>query len=164
MYQPYPGGSSTPEPSQSQPPPSVVKAVRAMQAGMAASLVGIAVNLLLMGSVKSAIRQSDPHLTAAQVDSAQRLFVGFSVASGLIGAALWLWMAQSCRAGKSWARTVSTVLFGIYTLAQIYGAATPSSSVARIYDILVWLIGLVSIVFLWQRPSTEYFRESRRVY
>lgn len=164
MSQPYPGGSSTPDQSRREPPPSVAKAVRTMQLGMVASLVGIVVNLLLVGSLKSAIRQSDPHLTAAQVDSAQRLFFGFSVASGLIGAALWLWMAQSCRAGKPWARTLSTVLFGIYTVAQIYGAATPSSALARIYDILVWLIGLVTIVLLWQRSSTEYFRESRRVY
>jgi hypothetical protein len=134
-----------------------------MQAGMAASLVGIGVNLMLVGSLKSAIRQSNSHLTAAQVDSAQRLFFGLSIASGLVGAAMWLWMAQSCRAGKPWARTLSTVLFGIYTVAQIYGAATPSSAVARVYDILVWLIGLVAVVFLWQRSSTEYFHESRRI-
>ncbi|MBO0803486.1 MAG: hypothetical protein J2P25_10495 [Nocardiopsaceae bacterium] len=149
-----------PEPSRNQPPPSVVNAVRAMYAGLAASLVGIVVNVLLVSSLKSAIQQRYPHLTATQISSAEHLLFGASIASGLIGAALWWWMAQSCRAGKPWARTVSTVLFGIYTLAQVATAGTPSSGLSRIYGIVVWLIGLVAVVLLWQRPSTEFFREA----
>jgi len=164
MYQPYPGGSAMPDPSRKEPPPSVLKAVRAMKAGMAASLVGIILNLASVGSVKSAIKNLEPHATAAQITMDQRMLIGESIAAGLIGAALWLWMAQSCRVGKSWARTFSTVLFGIYTLAQIASAAIGSGGVGEIYNVVVWLIGLVTMVYLWQRPSTEYFRASRRIY
>jgi hypothetical protein len=135
-----------------------------MYVGMAASIVGIIINIVLVGSLKSSIKQRDPHLTAAQVASAQHVLFGISIASGLIGAALWWWMAQSCQAGKSWARILSTVLFGVYTLAQVYGALTPSTAAAEIYDILVWLIGLTAVVFLWQRRSSEYFREASRIY
>lgn len=159
MYQPYPGGSSAPEPSRKEPPPSVVKAVWAMRAGMVASLVGIVLNLLSMGTARSAIRQLDPHATAAQITADQRMLIGESIAAGLIGAALWLWMAQSCAAGKAWARIMSTALFGVYTVAQIAAAATGAGGgPGEIYSIVVWLIGLVAIAFLWQRPSSEYFR------
>ena len=27
-----------------------------------------------------------------------------------------------------------------------------------------WVIGLVTVIYLWQRPSSEYFRASRRIY
>jgi hypothetical protein len=163
MYQPYPGGSAMPDHSGKEPPPSIVKAVRAMQAGMVASLAGIILNLVTVGSVKSTIRQLEPHATAAQITMDQRMLIGESIAAGLIGAAMWLWMAQSCRAGKAWARTLSTVLFGIYTIAQIASAAIGSGSVGEIYDVVVWVIGLIAVIFLWQQPSTEYFRGARRL-
>jgi hypothetical protein len=162
MYQPYPGGGSQ-MPEQLRPPiPStVVNAVRAMYAGMAASLIGIVISLLTLSSIKTEILQRSPNLTASQVNSAEHVLIGAFIAGGLIGAALWLWMAQSCKAGKAWARVVSTVLFGIDTLEQVAGAATPAGGGTRIFGVLVWLIGLVAVVFLWQRPSTEYFRGTR---
>ncbi|HEX6452594.1 MAG TPA: hypothetical protein VF060_24440 [Trebonia sp.] len=163
MYQPYPGGSAMPDQSRKEPPPSIVKAVKAMQAGVAASLVGIILNLATVGSLKSTIRHLEPHATAAQITMDQRMLIGESIAAGLIGAALWLWMAQSCRAGKAWARTLSTVLFGIYTIAQIASVAIGSGGVGEIYNVVVWLIGLVAVIFLWQQPSTEYFRGARRI-
>lgn len=163
MYQPYPGGSAMPDHSRREPPPSIVKAVRAMQAGMVASLVGIILNLVSVGSVKSSIRHLEPHATAAQITMDQRMLIGESIAAGLIGAALWLWMAQSCRAGKPWARTLSTVLFGIYTISQAASAAIGSSGVGEIYDIVVWVIGLIAVIFLWRQPSSEYFRQARRL-
>jgi hypothetical protein len=163
MYQPYPGGSGMPDHSRKEPPPSILKAVRAMQAGMVASLVGIILNLVTVGSMKSTIRHLEPHATAAQITMDQRMLIGESIAAGLIGAAMWLWMAQSCRAGKAWARTVSTVLFGIYTIAQVASAAIGAASVGEIYNVVVWVIGLIAVIFLWQQPSTEYFRGARRL-
>jgi hypothetical protein len=88
--------------------------------------------------------------------------IGVLIASGLIGAALWLWMAQSSKAGKNWARIVSTVLFAIETINVVAGASAISSGGAsRIFSIVVWLIGLGAIIFLWQRSSTEYFKAPR---
>jgi hypothetical protein len=164
MYQAPPGGSARQDQPRKEPPPSILKAARAMQAGMAASLAGIILNLLSLGSAKSAIKQLEPHATAAQLTSDQRLLIGELIAGGLISAALWLWMAQSCRAGKAWARVLSTVLFGIYTLGQAFSTVIGAGGAGQIYYIAVWLIGLVAIVFLWQRPSTEYFRDARRLF
>jgi hypothetical protein len=32
---------------------------------------------------------------------------------------------------------------------------------SRIYGILVWVIGLITIILLWQRSSSGYFRAPR---
>ncbi len=165
MYQRFPGGAGPAGPPAplTTIPQSVQRAVRAMYVGAAASLIGIAVDLTAISAIRSAIAKRGTSMTAAQLNNAVHVEVGFLIAGGLVGAALWLWMAQSCRAGKAWARTVSTVLFGIDTLSVLAGlAAVPGGGLTRIYGLVVWVIGLVAIVFLWQRPSSDYFRGAAR--
>jgi hypothetical protein len=159
MYQPYPGGAQMPEPSPRQSAPSsVVNAVRVMYAGAAASLIGVIIDFTAIGSLKSAIEKRYPKWTLSQVTSAEHIAIIEFIVAGLIGAALWIFVARVCRAGKSWGRILATVLFGIDTLLLLLGGAEPSGGGDRIYSILVWLIGLAAIVLLWQRPSTEYLR------
>ena len=89
--------------------------------------------------------------------------IGVFIVSGLLGAALWLWMAQANKAGKSWARIVATVLFAIDTLNVAVGASAVSGGGAtRIYGLVIWLIGLAAVILLWQRPSSEYFKGTPR--
>lgn len=166
MYQRFPGGDQPPgQPSSANLPRSVFWAVRLMYAGAAASLIGIVVDMTTLSTTKSAIVSHNPGLTPAQVNSAEHVAVGLFIASGLIGAALWLWMARSNRAGQSWARIVSTVLFAIDTisvLTSLVGATTASGGIpARIYGIVVWLIGLAAVVYLWQRESSDFFKRPR---
>lgn len=72
-------------------------------------------------------------------------------------------MAQKCRAGKNRARIVSTGFLGIFTLAQPFGLRSQSGDAARLfYGLLIWVIGLVMIVLLWQRSSSGYFRRVPR--
>ncbi|MGH3268017.1 MAG: hypothetical protein ACRDN1_02950 [Trebonia sp.] len=162
-YQPYPGGTQMPEPVTRPPvPQSITRAVQLMYAGAAASLIGIIIALTTLSSIKSQIISKNPSLTTTQVNNAEHVAIGILIASGLIGAALWLWMAQSSKAGKNWARIVSTVLFAIETINVVAGASAISSGGAsRIYSIVIWLIGLGAIIFLWQRSSTEYFKAPR---
>ena len=167
MYQRFPGDAAqSPEPTpanvQQPVPQSIQRAVKVMYVGLAASLIGIVIGLTTLSSTRSAILKAHPAYTAAQLNSAEHFVIGEFIAGGLIGAALWLWMAQSCRAGKGWARVVSTVFFGIDTLSVIVGAAAvQGGGLSRIFGILVWVIGLIAIVLLWQRPSSEYFRAPR---
>ena len=162
-YQPYPGGTQMPEPATRPPvPQSITRAAQLMYAGAAASLIGIIIALTTLSSIKSQIISKNPTLTTTQVNNAEHVAIGVLIASGLIGAALWLWMAQSSKAGKNWARIVSTVLFAIQTINVLLGAsAVASGGASRIYSIVIWLIGLGAIVFLWQRSSTEYFKAPR---
>jgi hypothetical protein len=164
MYQRFPGGAESPEPPSQRDvqrfaPQSVLRAVRVMYVGLAASLIGIAIDMTTLSSTRTAILKANPTFTTAQVNSAEHVEIGLFIASGLIGAALWLWMAQSCKAGKGWARIVSTVFFAIDTIAQFLLGSTGGA--ARIYGLLVWLVGLTAVILLWQRSSSEYFRASR---
>jgi hypothetical protein len=165
MYQRFPDGTGSSEPAPVRDiPQSVQRAVRVMYIGLAASLLGIVVDMTTLSSTRSEILSKNPTFTQAQLNSAEHLEIGLFIAGGLIGAALWLWMAQTCRAGKGWARVVSTVFFGIDTLsviAGVAGAGTGGGGLARIYAVLVWVVGLVAIVFLWQRSSSDYFRAPR---
>jgi len=164
MYQQYPGDGRPPEPgpTPANAPQSITRAVWAMYAGAAASLIGIIVDMTTLSATKSAIIKRSPNLTATQVNNAEHVAIGVFIAGGLIGAALWIWMAQSNRAGKGWARIVSTVLFGIDTVGLLIsagGATTVSGGGAtRFYGVVVWLIGLAAIILLWQRASSDYFR------
>jgi hypothetical protein len=164
MYQPYPGGAKVPEPSDRPPAPqSVVRAVQFMYAGAAASLIGIVVNMTTLSSTKSEIIRRNPSLTATQVANAEHVAIGLFIVSGLLGAGLWVWIAQMCKAGRNWARIVGTVLFAIDTISVFLGAAAaPGGSATRIYSIPIWLIGLGAVILLWQRASSDYFRGAPR--
>jgi hypothetical protein len=165
MYQRYPGdaGQTREPPPGNSAPQSVLRAVRVMYVGLAASLVGIVLDLTTLSATRSEILRRNPGYTAAQLNNAEHLQIGVFIAGGFIGAALWLWMAQSCRAGKSWARLVSTVFFGIDTLSVLVGTtAVQGGGLSRVYGIVVWAIGLIAIIFLWQRASSDYFRPAPR--
>jgi hypothetical protein len=163
MYQRYPGEARSRAPSPTgDAPQSVLRAVRVMYVGLAASLIGIVVDMTTLSATRSEILKQNPGYTQAQLNNAEHLQIGLFIAGGLIGAALWLWMAQSCRAGKGWARVVSTVFFGIETLSVLAGAtAVQSGGLTRIYGFVVWVIGLIAVVLLWQRSSSAYFRAPR---
>jgi hypothetical protein len=168
MYQPYPGGAQPPE-DYAQPklpiPQSVTRAAQLMYAGAVASLIGIAIDLTTTGSLRSQITKRSPNMTAAHVTDAVHFEIGLFIVSGLIGAAVWIWMAQTTKAGKGWARIVSTVLFAIDTIGAfvgLAGGALSGGGATRIYGLVVWLIGLAAIVLLWQRASSEYFKPAPR--
>lgn len=162
MYQQFPGGVQAPESSPTNAPQSVLRAVRVMYVGLAASLLGIVIDMTTLSSTRSEILKRNPTFTTAQVNTAEHLEIGIFIASGLIGAALWLWMAQKCRAGRGWARVVSTVFFGIETLSLVVGtAAAQGGGLTRIYGLVVWVIGLIAVVLLWRRSSSDYFSAPR---
>jgi hypothetical protein len=166
MYQRFPGeGAQSYEPqAPTSAPQSVLRAVRVMYIGLAASLIGIVIDMTTLSATRSAILKRNPGYTATQLNNAEHVEIGLFIVGGLRGAALWLWMAQSCKAGKGWARVVSTVFFGIDTLSVLVGATgvQGGGGVARFYGFVVWAIGLVAIILLWQRSSSDYFRRAPR--
>ena len=157
MYQPYPSAGQAPEPARSEPPPSVVQAVRLMYAGAVVSAVSLVVGLATTGSLRTALHKSNPSLTPSQLHTAQTALVVGSVIIGLIGIGLWVWMARTNQAGKSWARIVAAVLFGLDTLFLLLGVARAGSG--TLVSILTWLIGGGAVILLWRKESSEYFAE-----
>jgi len=134
-----------------QLPGTMVAAVRLMYAGAAYALI-YAIGFLL---VVNSILKNEPanHTSVGGVAAAVILL-------SLIEIAVWLWIARACRNGRSWARVTGTVLFGIHTLSAlaVLGSTHPGLGRARLLTIISWLIACGAVVFLWQRPSSAFFR------
>jgi hypothetical protein len=57
---------------------------------------------------------------------------------------------------------VGTVLFGIDTLVFIATIGRPGIQAIKTIHTLIWLVGLVAIVMLWQRQASQFFSAHRR--
>jgi hypothetical protein len=160
MYQPYPSSSQMPEAARAEPPNSVRNAVRLMYAGAALSAVLLIVTLVTISSLKHGILARHPDYTAAQRHNAEIAAVVTAVIGGLIAIGLWLWMAWANGRGRNWARIVSAVFFGINTLDLIISFTQVHVLGALIVGILVWLVGLGTIILLFSKESAPYFARS----
>ena len=156
MYQPYPTGAELPEIERRPVPSEVRNAVKVMYAGAAASLLGMVVNIVTVNSTKSAIDKHS-HLTASQLNATQHTLIAGSAISGVITAALWIFLARNCLGGRNWARVVGTVLFAIATIDTIGAAIAPLAAAVKIWEAVIWLVGLTAVLLLWRRRSTEFF-------
>jgi hypothetical protein len=161
MYQPYPTGGAEPEPVRPAPPPSVVNAVWLMYAGAAISAISLIITLATVSSLRTAIHNADPSLSATKLHSAEVAAVVVAIVFGLIGIGLWLWMAWANKAGKNWARITATVFFGLDTLSVLAGFRQAEPALSRVVSLLVWLAGLGAVILLWQKVSSSYFAASR---
>jgi hypothetical protein len=165
MYQPYPGGAQLPEQPQPVAPSSVLTAVRLMYAGAALAVIGLILDLTTISSVKTAVRNANrtaSHpLTAHQINTVVTAFIVLEVIIALVGVGLWLWMAWACKRGRNWARIVSSVLFALNTVFVLISVSRLHVSLGLVPSLLVWLVGLGAIIFLWQKPSSDYFQAGR---
>jgi hypothetical protein len=158
MYQPYPSSGKPVEPERPSAPPSVLNAVKLMYAGAAVSTVSLVISLVDISGTKTAIRKARPSLTAAQVNQLNTFIITLAVVSGVIGVALWLWMAKANGQGRSWARILSSVLFGLATLDMFGVLSQPKTLLGLVFPVLTWLIGLGAVILLWRKDSSEFFK------
>jgi len=121
------------------------------------SAVSLVVGLATVSSLRTSLHKSRPSLTPSQLHDLQTIVVVGSVAIGLISIGLWVWMALMNKAGKSWARIVATVLFGLDTLFLLLGVVRAGAAASSVVSILIWLIGLGTVILLWRKDSSEYF-------
>jgi hypothetical protein len=162
MYQPYPSGDNkTVEQERPPAPPSIQTAVKLMYGGAAVSTVSLIVSLVTVGSIKTAIKKAKPNFTATQVNQADHFIIGLAIVSGVIGIVLWLWMARANGQGRNWARILSSVLFFFATLDLLGVFSQPKTALGLVFPVLTWLIGVCTIVLLWRRESTAFFRPQR---
>jgi hypothetical protein len=95
-------------------------------------------------------------------------FVGGAVFEGLVQIGLWLWMAWKTGTGRSWARVLSTVFFGLLcvqffvSLAVLAIGKNSGGSAVFIVVLLEWGVGLAALIQLWQRESSEFFTFAKR--
>jgi hypothetical protein len=159
MVQPYPSsGKPLTEADRTSAPPPVLNAVKLMYAGAAVSTLSLIISLVNISGTKAAIKKARPNLTAAQISHLNTFIIGLAIVSGLVGIALWLWMARANGQGKSWARIVSTVLFGLATLDLIGVFSQPKTILGLVFPVLTWLIGAGAVWLLWRPESTAFFK------
>jgi hypothetical protein len=142
-----------------KPPPSIQNAVRFIYAGAAIQALSV---ILEIAAVRARIQSilatgSATPLTPSQLNTAEAVSVGFLVLGGVVGASLWLWMARKNRAGRRWARILSTVSFAILTLGLLAAIAQPIAVENKIIPVAEWVVGLLAIVLLWQGESSDFY-------
>ncbi|HUD77411.1 MAG TPA: hypothetical protein VMR00_06145 [Streptosporangiaceae bacterium] len=173
-YQPYPAaGGSNQMPVADRPPqpPSLRNAVRLMWAGAALALLSVIISVAFSSKIKTAVTNAalkanatnradnKTVLTASQIHTLANVTVVVLVIAGLIGVLLWVWMAWANNRGRNWARIVATVLFALDTISFILSISRASVSI--IFLALEWLVGLVAIVFLWRKETTQWIDMGR---
>ncbi len=158
MYQPYPSSGKPVEPERPAPPPSVLNAVKLMYVGAAVSTVSLVISLVGISGTKAAIRKARPSYTVAQVNQLNTFIITLAVVSGVIGVALWLWMARANGQGRTWARILSTVLFGLATLDMFGVFSQPKTLLGLVFPVLTWLVGAGAVFYLWRPESTAFFK------
>jgi hypothetical protein len=154
---PAPRPSYAPAPLPPQPPTSVLAAAWLMYAGAAFSLLSTLVSLATIGQVKTAFLARHPLLSGNAVKSVAAVASVEVLIGGGTVIALWLWLAFASKQGRPWARTAGTVLFGVDTLALLVTLGSPGIGGTKGIGVIIWLIGLVTVILLWQRRSSEYF-------
>jgi hypothetical protein len=117
------------------------------------------VALLTIGSLKSAIFRAHPGCTAAQLHTAEVNRTVPLAVGAVITIGLWLWMAWANGQGRSWARIVSAVFFGINTLDLVISFVLVHAVATMIVGVVIWLVGLAAIVLLFSKESGPYYRQ-----
>jgi hypothetical protein len=169
-FQPYPSsGDQVPAQITGGPAPqSVQNAVKLMYVGAVLSFLGLIATAVTASSVRPWIEKhiktlNGKPITASQVTGLAHFEIALGIAGGLIGMALWLWMARKNGQGRPWARILSSVLFVLCTLDILNvfrgGGASAFTTVAAA---LTWLTGLGAIIMLWLPSSSPYFISQRR--
>jgi len=145
-----------------QAPKSILNAVKLMYVGAALSVLGVILGFATAGAIEDDLRQQNPGFTDAEIDAGMNFVIGFTVVIALIGAALWIWMAIMNKKGRSWARTVATVLGGLNILFTLLSFAQGASGASLISN-LISLALAGGILFLLYRPeSSDYYAAQSR--
>lgn len=133
------------------PPAAMVNAVRLMYAGAVITVV-LAVTVVLTMHSSQTVHIGNP--ASGQYKAG---YITGGLIAGLVAGVPWLWMAWANKRGRSWARILSTIFFGLLTLYTAASfAALPAAP--TIVIIIEWAAGLAATVFLWQRQSSQYYR------
>lgn len=150
-----------------QPPKTILTAVRLMYAGAVLSLVGLLFTLGARDSIREEVENTGDY-AADELDAVVNAAVTFAVLVGLIGVALWLWMAAKNKQGKSWARTVATVLGALnilLTLLSFFGSGATGGTpgIGVVINVLMAILAAAILWFLYRPESNEYYAAVSRM-
>lgn len=139
-------------------PKSMDLAVRLMQAGGVLALLNALTVFLFKDEIRDAAEKAAADAgTNIDIDAAVNAAMIFGAIFGLLGAALWFWMASANGKGKSWARIVASVFYVISLLSFVYSFTQPAGFLSRILGIISFLIATGAIVMMWKKESSDFY-------
>lgn len=138
-------------------PPSVLRAAQLMFVRVAVGILSALIAFASGDAIKDSIRESNPSLSADEVNSAYALGVGVAVFFGLVFAVLYILLAIQVRKGKNWARIVTWVLAGLGVLSGLLGLLGDGTALEKVVSVLLLLIDAAIIYLLATKPSNEFF-------
>ena len=140
---------------------SIAMAVKLMYVGAGLSLISALSIVFLRDTFRSAIEKaastSNPPLTSSQIDAVVNFSIGAVVAIGLLGAALWLWMAYANGKGRKWARTMATIFFALEVLSVLSSVLQHGPAASLALNVLTMLLGAYIIFLLYRPESSQYY-------
>ncbi|MGA8850148.1 MAG: hypothetical protein WB508_00380 [Aeromicrobium sp.] len=153
--------SGVPQPDL-DPPLSMVLAVRLMWAGAVVSVLSVIASLATYGSftirMAQQMREADPQISDDLVDTAIAVGITFAVAMGVLGAAVWVWMAVKNRQGRAWARIVASVLSGLNAVFFAVGLAGEQyDSLSLLVSATQLFLAAAVLALLWRKESTAFY-------
>ncbi len=134
-----------------------------MWVGAVNTLLGIVIVFFQHDELRREVEKAEPTLSASEVDTAVS---GALTLVGLIGVVvigLWMWMAFANGQGRSWARTVATVLGSLnvfFTLIQL-GSST-QTSLGTVFTILGIALASSILILLYRPDSGRYYEYKSR--
>ena len=142
-------------------PASIAMAVKLMYVGAALSLLGLLSTFLMRDTIRDAVQKASDdaatQMTSSEIDAAVSVAIGFGVVIGLIGVALWLWMASANGKGRKWARIVATVFFALSVLSTLGSLVQHPPVLSLIISIVSLVLGAYIIYLLYRPESTQYY-------
>ena len=176
-YQPYPEDSARREAevltheAAPERPASLKNAVRLMWAGAGLSVLYLVVSLAMLHSLKDDIRDElrsrGESFTQSDIDTAYQVAIVSLVVFGVIGIALWVWMALMNGRGRNWARITATVFGGLNIVINVLGltgASTTSgaSIVGVLFSVANLIIAVGALVFMYRKDASAYYAAMSR--
>jgi hypothetical protein len=147
------------------PPPSILRAVWCIYAGAAIQVLSAVLEIAAVrGRIQSVLATSATPLTPSQLNADEAVGVVILILSGVIAASLWFWMARKNKAGRRWARSLSTVFFAVLTVGQVALIVQPVAGENKIIPLAEWLAGFAAMVLLWQTESSDFYSARSRRY
>lgn len=152
------------QPAPSEPPQSVLTAVKLMYVGAGLAVLSLITTFVARDEIREQTIDSavDGGMSVSEAESLadSSVAVVFVISALVVG--LWIWMARANRRGKRWARVTATVLGGlniVFTLGSLVSGGSGLNFVVS----LVTLALAAYILWLLYRPgSSAYFQASSR--
>jgi serine/threonine kinase PknH len=85
------------------------------------------------------------------------------LAADILGLACWAWLAVATRRGNGWTRIAGTVLLAVYSVAALLVVFdTKNDPGAEFTTLLVWALGVATVIPLWSQQAREFFYTWRK--